>query len=41
VGKQAAQQYLVSEVSKVYRATGVCIHEKHFEVIVREMLQID
>jgi len=41
VGKQAAQQYLVSKVSKVYRATGVCIHEKHFEVIVREMLQID
>ncbi len=39
LGKQAAQQYLVSEVSKVYRAAGVCIHEKHFEVIVREMLR--
>jgi DNA-directed RNA polymerase subunit beta' len=39
LGKQAAQQYLVSEVSKVYRAAGVCIHEKHFEVIIREMLR--
>jgi DNA-directed RNA polymerase subunit beta' len=39
VGKNAVQQYLVSEVRKIYRMTGVHIHEKHFEVIVREMLR--
>jgi DNA-directed RNA polymerase subunit beta' len=39
LGKEAVQQYLVSEVRKVYRTTGVYIHEKHFEVIVREMLR--
>jgi DNA-directed RNA polymerase subunit beta' len=39
LGKEAVQQYLVSEVSKVYRMTGVSLHEKHFEVIVREMLR--
>ena len=39
LGKDAVQQYLVSEVRKVYRMTGVSIHEKHFEIIVREMLR--
>jgi len=39
VGKEAVQQYLVNEVRRVYRATGVYIHEKHFEIIVREMLR--
>jgi len=39
VGKEAVQQYLVNEVRRVYRMTGVSIHEKHFEVIVREMLR--
>ena len=39
LGKQVVQQYLVSEVSTVYRNTGVYIHDKHFEVIVREMLR--
>jgi DNA-directed RNA polymerase subunit beta' len=39
LGKEAVQQYLINEVSKVYRSTGVYIHDKHFEVIVREMLR--
>ncbi len=39
LGKEAVQRYLVSEVSKIYRSTGVYIHDKHFEVIVREMLR--
>jgi DNA-directed RNA polymerase subunit beta' len=39
LGNNAVQQYLVSEVSKIYRMTGVSLHEKHFEVIVHEMLR--
>lgn len=39
VGKEAVQQYLVNEVRGVYRVAGVYIHDKHFEVIVREMLR--
>jgi DNA-directed RNA polymerase subunit beta' len=39
LGKEVVQQYLVSEVRKIYRTTGVYIHEKHFEIIVREMLR--
>ena len=39
LGKEAVQQYLISEVSKVYRTAGVYIHDKHFEVIVHEMLR--
>jgi DNA-directed RNA polymerase subunit beta' len=31
--------YLVSEVQKVYREQGVSIHDKHVEVIVRQMLR--
>ena len=37
-GRHAAQLYLLSEVQEVYRSQGQNIHDKHFEVIVRQML---
>ena len=39
LGPRAAQQHLVDEVQKVYRQQGVSIHDKHIEVIVRQMLR--
>jgi DNA-directed RNA polymerase subunit beta' len=36
-GVRAAQQYLVDEVQKVYRDQGVSIHDKHIELIVKQM----
>ncbi len=36
-GVEAAQQYLVDEVQRVYRSQGVQIADKHVEVIVRQM----
>ena len=36
-GLRAAQEYLVSEVQKVYESQGIPIHDKHFEVIIRKM----
>jgi DNA-directed RNA polymerase subunit beta' len=36
-GVQETQQYLVTEVQKVYRDQGVPIHDKHIELIVRQM----
>ncbi len=36
-GIDATQRYLVSEVQKVYRDQGVSIHDKHIELIVRQM----
>ena len=38
-GIRTTQQYLVDEVQKVYREQGVSIHDKHVEVIVRQMLR--
>ena len=38
-GRDAVQLYLVKEVQKVYRNTGVYINDKHIEVIVRQMLR--
>jgi DNA-directed RNA polymerase subunit beta' len=38
-GRDAVQLYLVKEVQRVYRNTGVYIHDKHIEVIVRQMLR--
>ena len=38
-GSTATERYLVEEVQKVYRAQGVDIHDKHIEVIVRQMLR--
>ncbi len=36
-GIRETQQYLVGEVQKVYRDQGVSIHDKHIELIVRQM----
>ena len=38
-GPQELQEYLVNEVQQVYRLQGVEIHDKHVEVIVRQMLR--
>lgn len=38
-GMREVQQYLVEEVQKVYRDQGVSIHDKHIELIVRQMLK--
>src|SRR5690606_2760038 len=38
-GVRAAQQYLVDQVQEVYRSQGVEIHDKHIEMIVRQMLR--
>ena len=38
-GLRETQQYLVDEVQRVYRDQGVSIHDKHIEVIVRQMLR--
>jgi len=37
-GREAAQLYLLSEVQQVYRSQGQNIHDKHFEIIIRQML---
>ena len=36
-GVRETQQYIVEEVQKVYREQGVSIHDKHIELIVRQM----
>jgi len=38
-GVRAAQKYLVDQVQEVYRSQGVEIHDKHIEMIVRQMLR--
>jgi DNA-directed RNA polymerase subunit beta' len=38
-GVQAVQMHLVEEVQQVYRSQGVTIHDKHIELIVRQMLR--
>jgi DNA-directed RNA polymerase subunit beta' len=38
-GVRACQQYLVDQVQEVYRSQGVDIHDKHIELIVRQMLR--
>ncbi|MCC8110169.1 MAG: DNA-directed RNA polymerase subunit beta' [Ruminococcus sp.] len=39
LGVQAVQDYIISEVQKVYRLQGVDINDKHIEIIVRQMLR--
>ena len=39
LGQRAVQLHLVAEVQEVYRSQGVSIHDKHIEVIVRQMLK--
>ena len=38
-GPTAVQEYIVNEVQDVYRLQGVKINDKHFEVIVRQMMR--
>ena len=38
-GIKSVQEYLVNEVQEVYRLQGVKINDKHFEVIVRQMMR--
>jgi len=39
LGPRATQVHLVNEIQAVYRSQGVGIHDKHIEVIVRQMLK--
>ena len=39
LGPVKAQDYIVNEVQAVYRLQGVKIHDKHFEIIVRQMMR--
>jgi DNA-directed RNA polymerase subunit beta' len=39
MGPTAVQEYLVNEIQEVYRLQGVKINDKHFEVIVRQMMR--
>jgi DNA-directed RNA polymerase subunit beta' len=38
-GKDALQGYLVDQVQQVYQSQGVTIHDKHIEIILRQMLR--
>jgi DNA-directed RNA polymerase subunit beta' len=38
-GRVALERYLLQEIQKVYRTTGAYIHEKHFEIIIRQMMR--
>ena len=38
-GREACQLYLLGEVQKVYRSQGVGIHDKHIEVMLRQLLR--
>ncbi|TIC89333.1 DNA-directed RNA polymerase subunit beta' [Nocardioides sp. GY 10113] len=39
LGVRTTQQHLVDQVQEVYRSQGVSIHDKHIEIIVRQMLR--
>ncbi len=39
LGPTAVQEYIVNQVQDVYRLQGVAINDKHFEVIVRQMMR--
>jgi DNA-directed RNA polymerase subunit beta' len=39
LGPRQTQIHLVSEIQEVYRMQGVSIHDKHIEIIVRQMLK--
>ena len=38
-GREEVQRYMVEEVQKVYRSQGVNIHDRHVEVVARQMLR--
>ena len=39
MGPMKVQEYIVNEAQSVYRQQGVVINDKHFEVIVRQMMR--
>jgi DNA-directed RNA polymerase subunit beta' len=39
LGYEATARYLINEVQRVFRTTGVFLHDKHLECIVRQMLR--
>jgi DNA-directed RNA polymerase subunit beta' len=39
MGPRAVQVHLTNEVQEVYRSQGVLIHDKHIEIIIRQMLK--
>lgn len=39
LGIEALRDYMITEVQNVYRSQGVAIHDKHVEVVVRQMLR--
>jgi DNA-directed RNA polymerase subunit beta' len=39
LGPRSTQVHLVTEIQEVYRSQGVSIHDKHIEIIVRQMLK--
>ncbi|MBI5649373.1 MAG: DNA-directed RNA polymerase subunit beta', partial [Chloroflexi bacterium] len=40
LGREAAQLYMLEEVQRVYRSQGVNIHDKHIEMILRQMFRL-
>lgn len=38
-GVRAVEQYLLQEIQRVYRLQGIEIHDKHIEIIIRQMLR--
>jgi len=38
LGREPTQRYLLSEVQRVYRSQGVNTNDKHFEIIIRQMM---
>ncbi|MDH5720895.1 MAG: DNA-directed RNA polymerase subunit beta' [Spirochaetia bacterium] len=39
LGEEVLQRYLIREIQEVYRLQGVFIHDKHIEIIIRQMLR--
>ena len=38
-GREAVHNYIIEEVQKVYRFQGVSMHDKHIEIIIRQMMR--
>jgi len=38
-GENAVQEYLLNKIQEIYRLQGVSIHDKHIEVIIRQMMK--
>ncbi len=38
-GREAVHNYIIEEVQKVYRFQGVSMHDKHIEIVIRQMMR--